>query len=94
MITLNCIYVTLYFYKNTFNISTVRIKITRSTIGYSEVAKLLFSLSARSVLEPCSRLMFLIGKGELRALSAFGDSSESVGSRNCDCSSGGLVGIM
>ena len=36
MITLNCIYVTLYFYKNTFNVSTVRIKIARSTIGYSE----------------------------------------------------------
>jgi len=36
MMTLNCIYVTLYFYKNIFNVSTVRIKIARSTIGYSE----------------------------------------------------------
>jgi len=27
----------LYFYKNTFNVSIVRIKFTRSTIGYSEV---------------------------------------------------------
>jgi len=34
-----------------------------------------------------------IGKGELRVLGAFGDSSESVGSRDCDCSSGGFVGI-
>jgi len=34
-----------------------------------------------------------IGKGELRVLGAFGDSSESVGSRDCNCSSGGLVGI-
>jgi len=34
-----------------------------------------------------------VGEGELRVLGAFGDSSESVGSRNCDCSSGGLVGI-
>jgi hypothetical protein len=34
-----------------------------------------------------------IGKGELGVLGAFGDSSESVGSRDCDCSSGGLVGI-
>jgi hypothetical protein len=37
VITLNCIYVTLYFYNNTFNVSIVRIKIARSTIGYSEV---------------------------------------------------------
>ncbi len=36
MIT-NCISVTLYFYKNTFNVSVVRIKIARSTIDYSEV---------------------------------------------------------
>jgi len=36
-ITLNCIYVTLYFYKNTFNVSIVRIKVARSTIGSSEV---------------------------------------------------------
>jgi hypothetical protein len=42
MITLNCIYVTLYFYKNTFNVSTVRIKIARSTIGYSEEPNSLF----------------------------------------------------
>ena len=34
-----------------------------------------------------------IGKGELRVLGAFEDSSASVGSRDCDCSSGGLVGI-
>ena len=34
-----------------------------------------------------------VGEGELRVLGAFGDSSESVGSRNCDRSSGGLVGI-
>jgi hypothetical protein len=34
-----------------------------------------------------------IGKGELRVLGAFGDSSESVGSGDCDCSSDGLVGI-
>ena len=34
-----------------------------------------------------------VGKGELRVLGAFGDSSESVGSHDCDCSSGGLVGI-
>jgi hypothetical protein len=34
-----------------------------------------------------------VGKGELRVLGAFGDLSESVGSRDCDCSSGGLVGI-
>ena len=34
-----------------------------------------------------------IGEGELRLLGAFGDSSEFVGSRNCDCSSGGLVVI-
>ena len=34
-----------------------------------------------------------VGEGELRILGAFGDSSESVGSRDCDCSSGGLVSI-
>ena len=34
-----------------------------------------------------------VGEGELRVLGAFGDSSESVRSRDCDCSSGGLVGI-
>ncbi len=34
-----------------------------------------------------------IGEGELRVLGAFGDSSESVGSRDCDCSSGSFVGI-
>ncbi len=44
MITLNCIHVTLYFYKNTFNVSTVRIKIARSTIGYSEVEEVALRL--------------------------------------------------
>ena len=34
-----------------------------------------------------------VGEGELRGLGAFGDSSESVGSRDCDSCSGGLVGI-
>jgi len=34
-----------------------------------------------------------VGEGELRVLGAFGDLSESARSRNCDCSSGGLVGI-
>jgi hypothetical protein len=34
-----------------------------------------------------------IGKGELRVLGAFRDSSESIGSRDCDYSSGSLVGI-
>jgi hypothetical protein len=34
-----------------------------------------------------------VGEGELRVLGAFGDSSESVGSRNCNCSSGSFVGI-
>ena len=34
-----------------------------------------------------------IDKGNLRVLGAFGDSSESVGSHDCDCSSGSLVGI-
>ena len=36
-----------------------------------------------------------VGKGKLRVLGAFGDSSKSVGSRDCDCSSGsgGLVSI-
>ena len=34
-----------------------------------------------------------VGEGKLRVLGAFGDSSESVGSRDCDCSSGCLVGI-
>ncbi len=34
-----------------------------------------------------------VGKGELGVLGAFGDSSESAGSRDCDCSSGGVVGI-
>ena len=34
-----------------------------------------------------------VGNGKLRVLSAFGDSSESVGSCDCDCSSGGLVSI-
>ena len=34
-----------------------------------------------------------IGEGKLRVLGAFGDSSESVGSRDCYCISGGLVGI-
>jgi len=35
-----------------------------------------------------------VGKGKLRVLGvgAFGDSSESVGSHDCDCSSRGLVG--
>ncbi len=30
---------------------------------------------------------------KLRVLGAFGDSAESVGSRDCDCGSGGFVGI-
>ncbi len=34
-----------------------------------------------------------VGKGELRVLGAFRDLSKSVGRRDCDCSSGGLVGI-
>ena len=34
-----------------------------------------------------------IGKGKLRVFGAFGNSAESVGSRDCDCSSGGFVGI-
>ncbi len=34
-----------------------------------------------------------VGKGELRVLGAFGDSFESVGSHDCDCGSGGHVGI-
>ena len=34
-----------------------------------------------------------VGEGELRVLGAFGDSGESVGSRDCDCGSGGFVGI-
>ena len=34
-----------------------------------------------------------IGKGKVRVLGAFGDSSESIGSRNCNCSSGGFVSI-
>ena len=36
-----------------------------------------------------------VGKGKLRVLGAFGDSSKSVGSHDCDCSSGSgsLVGI-
>ncbi len=34
-----------------------------------------------------------VGKDKLRVLGAFGDLSESVGSRDCDCSSGGLDGI-
>ena len=34
-----------------------------------------------------------VGKGELRILGAFRDSSESIGSCDCDCSSGGFVGI-
>jgi hypothetical protein len=34
-----------------------------------------------------------VGKGKLRVLGAFGDSSESVGSYNCDCGSGSLVSI-
>ena len=38
MITLNFFDVTLYFYKNMFNVSIVRIKYARSTIGYSEAA--------------------------------------------------------
>jgi len=52
MITLNCIYVTLYFYKNTFNVSTVRIKIARSTIGYSEALDLLNLLLEGTDLDP------------------------------------------
>ncbi len=40
MITLNCIYVTLYLYKNMFTVSIVRIKYARSTIGYSEAPSL------------------------------------------------------
>jgi len=34
-----------------------------------------------------------LGKGKLRVLGAFGDSSKSVGSRDCDCSSASFVGI-
>ena len=34
-----------------------------------------------------------IGEGELRVLGAFGDKSESVGSRDCDCSSSSFVCI-
>jgi hypothetical protein len=34
-----------------------------------------------------------VGKGKLRVLCAFGDSSESVGSRDGNSGSGGLVGI-
>ena len=34
-----------------------------------------------------------VGECKLRVLGAFGDSSESVGSCDCDCSSGSLVGI-
>ncbi len=56
MITLNCIYVTLYFYKNTFNVSTVRIKIARSTIGYSEVDLKFFTLDMKHFcIEPISK---------------------------------------
>ena len=32
-------------------------------------------------------------EGELRVLGAFGDSVESVGSCDCNCGSGGFVGI-
>ena len=32
-------------------------------------------------------------EGKLRVLGAFGDSGESVGSQDCDCGSGGFVGI-
>ncbi len=32
-------------------------------------------------------------KGKLRVLGAFGDLAESVGSRDCNCGSGGFVGI-
>ncbi len=52
MITLNCIYVTLYFYKNMFNVSIIRIKNARSTIGYSEVAYL--SSVTRTSISGCS----------------------------------------
>ncbi len=34
-----------------------------------------------------------VRKDELRVLDAFGDSAESVGSRDCNCGSGGFVGI-
>ena len=34
-----------------------------------------------------------IGEGELRVLGAFGDSTESVGTRDRDCSSSGFIGI-
>ena len=34
-----------------------------------------------------------VGEGKLRVLGAFGDSAKSVGSRDCNCSSGGFVGI-
>ena len=32
-------------------------------------------------------------EGKLRVLGAFGDLAESVGSCNCNCGSGGFVGI-
>ena len=51
MIT-NCIYVTLYFYKNTFNVPVVRIKIARSTIDYSEVPPADAARVARPLLPP------------------------------------------
>jgi len=50
MINLNCIYVTLYFYKNIFNVSTVRIKIARSTVGYSEVRYANHTIFTRIIL--------------------------------------------
>ncbi len=34
-----------------------------------------------------------IGEGKLRVLGAFEDSSKSVASRDCNCSSGSFVGI-
>ena len=34
-----------------------------------------------------------IGEGKLRVLGVFGDSAESVGSRDCNFSSGNFVGI-
>ncbi len=37
-------------------------RLVASNVLNGSLAKLLFSLSARSVLEPCSRLMILIGK--------------------------------
>ena len=52
-------------WRSAFAYLASRIRVTRlvaSNVLSGSLAKLLFSLSARNVLEPCSRLMFLIGK--------------------------------